>query len=138
MTFSIGYTHSTLEAMATNSQEYSGPLGRADDGGADGGWGNPADQFRADWVALKPNRSNYFLVVQELNGSKLMGECNVFERGSFVSLTHMGYFRPQTDAFIADLKSKDRKSAKECEHINPVGVWLDLGLVSLEVAGTGS
>ena len=53
-------------------------------------------------------------------------------------MTHMGYFKPPKDAFLADLKSKDRRSAKKWEYISAAGVWLELGMASLDVAATES
>ena len=48
----------------------------------------------------------------------------------------MGFFKPPVDAFLSDLRSKDRRSAKEWEYINGAGVWTELGLSALEVAKT--
>ena len=73
-------------------------------------------------------------MVSELNSSKLVGEGSVFERGAHVPVTHMGFFKPPKDAFLADPKSKDRWSAKEWEYINAAGVRLELGMASLDVA----
>ena len=51
-------------------------------------------------------------------------------------ITHMGYFKPPSDAFPIELRSKDLRSAKEWEYTNAIGVWTELGLMSLEVART--
>ena len=48
----------------------------------------------------------------------------------------MGFFKPPSDAFLIELRSKDRWSAKEWEYLNPIGVWTELGLVAMEVART--
>lgn len=72
--------------------------------------------------------------MSELNASKLVGEGSVFERGPFVPITHLGYFKPPVDAFLNELKSKDRRSAKEWEYINAAGVLLETGLASMTLA----
>lgn len=56
----------------------------------------------------------------------------MFERGPYAPVTHMEYFKPPTDGFLSDLKSKDRQSAKEWERINAAGVWTELGIAALE------
>ena len=66
------------------------------------------------WAVAKPLRDYYAVVVSELNASKLVGEVSLFERGPFVPITHLGYCKPQTDAFLNELKSKDLRSAKKC------------------------
>lgn len=86
------------------------------------------------WAVAKPLRNDYAEVVSELNASKLVGEGSVFERGPFVPITHLGYFKPPVDAFLNELKSKDRRSAKEWEYINAAGVWLETGLASMTLA----
>lgn len=53
-----------------------------------------------------------------------------------MSVTHMGYFKPPPDAFLMELRSKDRRSAKEWEYLNAIGVWTELGLTAMEVART--
>lgn len=88
----------------------------------------------AAWKTLPPTRPDYAAVVTLMNANKLVGEASVFERGPHVPVTHMGYFRPPTDAFQVELKSKDRRSAKEWEYVNSAGVWVETGLAALEVA----
>lgn len=61
-------------------------------------------------------------------------EWSVFERGRHVPVTHMGYFKPAATAFLSELRSQDRRSAKEWEYLNVIGVWTELGLAALEVA----
>lgn len=96
----------------------------------------PGAAVRAAWATAKPNRRDYGMVVTELNSSKLVGEGSIFERGPHVPVTHMKYFKPPADAFLADLRSKDRRSAKEWEYVNAAGVWAELGLAALELAKT--
>ena len=78
--------------------------------------------FTAAWATASPERRDYGTVVTELNSLKLVGEESVVERGHHVPVTHMGYFKPLADAFVSDLRSKDRRSAKEWEYINAAGV----------------
>jgi hypothetical protein len=52
------------------------------------------------------------------------GEGSIFERGAHVPVTHMAFFKPPATAFLSELKSKDRWSAKEWENVNAAGVWL--------------
>ena len=99
---------------------------------------NPAAILRAAWAAAAHTKKDYGLVVSELNSSKLVGEGSVFERGAHVPVTHMGYFKPPKDAFLADLKSTDRRSAQEREYINAAGVVLELGMASLDIVATES
>lgn len=107
--------------------------GDDDSGAAQGG---AAREVRTAWAVGKPGRHDFAAVVTELNASKLVGEGSVFERGAHVPVTHMGYFKAPTDAFLTELRSKDRRSAKEWEYVNAAGVWTELGLMSLEVART--
>ncbi|PXF40693.1 hypothetical protein BWQ96_09595 [Gracilariopsis chorda] len=79
----------------------------------DAGPSDAAARLRAAWATLKPSRHDYGKVVTELNASKLVGEGRVFESRPHVLITHMGYFKPETDAFLAGLKNKDPRSAKE-------------------------
>ena len=94
----------------------------------------PGAALRIAWATLKPERRDYGEVVTGLNSLKLVGEGSVFERGPHVPVTHLGYFKPPADAFLADLRSKDRRSAKEWEYLNAIGVCTELGLAALEVA----
>lgn len=91
-------------------------------------------EVRTSWATAKPERGDYATVFNELNAMKLVGEASVFERGPHVPITHMGYFKPPMDAFLTELKSKDRRSAKEWEYVNAAGVWLEAGLASLSLA----
>lgn len=99
---------------------------------------NAAALLRAAWATLKPSRRDFGAVVTELNASRLVGEGGIFERGPHVPVTHMGYFKPPTDAFFTELRAKDRRSAKEWEYINAAGVWAELALMSMELARTGT
>ena len=94
----------------------------------------PALAVRAAWESAVPSRRDYGDVVAELSSLKLVGEGSVFERGPHVPVTHMGYFKPPADAFVSELKSKDRRSAKEWEYVNACSVWTELGLAALGVA----
>lgn len=98
----------------------------------------PALALRAAWESASPSRRDYGDVVAELSSLKLVGEGSVFERGPHVPVTHMGFFKPPADAFISDLRSRDRRSAKEWEYINSAGVRMELGLTALGVAKTQS
>ena len=81
-----------------------------------------------------PSRRDYGDVVAELSSLKLVGEGSIFERGPHVPVTHMGYFKPPADAFVSELRSRDRRSAREWEYVNACGVWTELGLAALGVA----
>lgn len=94
-------------------------------------------ELRALWSSAKPTRHDFASVVNELNSLKLVGEASVFERGAYVPITHMAFFKAPIDAFATDLKSKDRRSAKEWDYINGAGVWLESGLASLRLAREG-
>lgn len=89
---------------------------------------------RTAWLTGKPVRRDFGAVITELNSAKLVGEGSVFERGPHVPVTHLNYFKPPDDAFLSELKLKDRRSAKEWEYVNAAGVWLDMGLSAMLVA----
>lgn len=59
-----------------------------------------------------------------MNALNLVGEGGVFERGPYVLVTHIGYFNPPIEAFLSNLKAKDRQSAMGCEYINAAGIWM--------------
>lgn len=114
----------------------AGPAGRAAPAGPPGvasGDEDVADLVKVSWATAKPTRNDYAVVVNDINAAKLVGEGSAFERGPHVPVTHFGYFKPPIDAFITDLKAKDRRSAKEWEYINAAGVWTEVGLSSLSV-----
>lgn len=90
--------------------------------------------MRDAWSVGKTTKVEYADVVQELNATKLVGEASVFERGPHFPVTHMAYFKPVTDAFLVELKNKDRRSGKEWEYINSSGVWIETGLIALDIA----
>lgn len=98
--------------------------------------GNAAGKLRTAWATLRPSKRDFGAVVAELNASRLVGEGGVFERGAHVPVTHMGYFKPPVDAFLSELRSRDRRSAKEWEYVNAAGVWAELAMVALEFART--
>lgn len=81
----------------------------------------------------KPTKGDYAAVVTDINATKLVGEATVFEREPHVPITHLAYFKPNKDAFLVELKSKDRRSAKEWEYINGAGTWVETGLSALSV-----
>lgn len=62
----------------------------------------------------------YSQVVEALNANKLFREVSIFERGPHVPVTHMAYLKPLMDAFLVELKSKDRRSAKKWEYTKGV------------------
>lgn len=105
----------------------------ADNGSASGVQG-AATRLRASWGVAKPSRQDYGKEVTEVKASRLVGEGRVFERGPHVSVTHMGFFKPPSDALLTELRQKDRRSAKEWEYINCTGVWAELGQIALEIA----
>lgn len=76
---------------------------------------NPAVIVRAPWAAAAHASKYYGLAVSELNSSKSVSEGSVFERGAHFPVTHMAYFKPPKDAFLADRKSRDRQYSKEWE-----------------------
>lgn len=93
--------------------------------------------LRGMWATAKPTRHDYAAVVGEMNAAKLAGDGSVFERGHHVPITHMAYFKPPMDAFVAELKTKDRRSVKEWEYVNGAGVWLETGLAALSLCKEG-
>jgi hypothetical protein len=68
---------------------------------------------------------------------QMVGEGIIFERGAHVHMTHVAFFKPPATAFLSELKSKDRRSAKEWEYVNTAGVWLELGQVALAIVTVG-
>ena len=87
--------------------------------------------LRAMWATSEPTRHDFAAVVNEIIAAKLVGEGRVFERGPYVPITHLAYFKPPMDAFAVELKTKDRRSVKEWEYVNAAGVWLETGLAAL-------
>ena len=86
------------------------------------------------WRTAEPDRMDYATVVGDMNANRLVGDATIFERAVHVPVTHMGYFKPNSDAFLLELKAKDRRSAKEWEYVNGAGVWVETGLAALDVA----
>lgn len=41
-----------------------------------------------------------------MNAAKIVGEASVFERGPHVPITHMGYFKPNLDAFAVQIRQR--------------------------------
>lgn len=50
----------------------------------------------------------------------------------------MGYFKPPSDAFLSQLKRKNRRSAKEWKYVNAARVWADMAMVAICIAKTES
>lgn len=48
-----------------------------------------------------------------MNANRLIGDTTIVERAIHFCVLHMGYFKPNSDAFMLKLKAKDRRSAKE-------------------------
>ncbi|PXF40470.1 hypothetical protein BWQ96_09819 [Gracilariopsis chorda] len=94
--------------------------------------------LRGMWATAKPTGHDFAAVVNELNAAKLVGEGSVFQRGPYVPITHMAFFKPPMDAFTVELKTKDRRSVKEWEYINGAGVWLETGLAALMLCKEGT
>lgn len=68
---------------------------------------------------------------------KLVGESIVFDRGSYVPITHMSSFKTPIDAFATELKSKDLRSGKEWDYFNGAGTWVESGLAAPRLACEG-
>jgi hypothetical protein len=79
------------------------------------------------WKTAESNHSDYGLAVAELNSSQMVGNGNVFERGSHVPVTQLAYFKPPASAFSSEFRAKYRRSAKEWEYVNAAGVWVEWG-----------
>lgn len=92
--------------------------------------------MRASWSTLKSGRRIFGKVVTELNDSKLVGEGSVSNRGPHVQVTDMKYFNPPADAFLMNLRVKDRRSAKEWEYVNLAVVWAEMAGMESKVAKT--
>ena len=90
-------------------------------------------ELQEKWAVAKPTKVDFAAVVTDINATKLVGEASVFERGPHLPITHMAYFKPNMDAFLVELKSKDRRSAKEWEYVNGSGVWVETGLSALSL-----
>lgn len=88
-------------------------------------------RLRERWALAKSTRNDFVLVGSDINAAKLVCEASIFERGSHVPITHSGYIKPRTDAFLVELLSKDRRSAKERDYVNGAGVWIATGLSAL-------
>ena len=92
---------------------------------------------RAAWTVRQPGRAQYAEVVQELNTLIMFGEGRIFDRGPYVPVKHMAYFKPPVDAFFTKLQQKDRRSAKERDYVNSAGVWADIAYRALSLAKAG-
>ena len=56
--------------------------------------------IRAEWEVTKPQRAHYAEIVQLLSQLRENGEGSIFRRGPHVQASHLGFFRPETDAFF--------------------------------------
>jgi hypothetical protein len=95
------------------------------------------EELRTAWKAATPTRQDFGAVVSELQSMQMVEEGSIFERGAHVPVTHMAFFKPLATAFLSELKSKDRRSAKEWEYVNAAGVWLELGQAALAIVKDG-
>ena len=86
---------------------------------------------RAVWATGEPKDPDYAVVVSGMHATKLVGRASVFARLDHVPITHMGYLKPENNAFLVELKTKDRRSAKKWEYVNGAGMWVDIGLSAL-------
>jgi hypothetical protein len=93
--------------------------------------------LRTAWKEATPTRQDFGAVVSELQSMQMVGEGSIFEREAHVPVTQMAFFKPPATAFLSELKSKDRRSAKKWEHVNAAGVWLELGQAALAIEKDG-
>lgn len=87
-------------------------------GGAGRGNESSADLLRTSWASLKPDSREFGQVIAASNSSKMVGEGSLFEQWAHVPVTHVGHFKPPPDALLSELRSKDRRSAKEWDYVN--------------------
>lgn len=59
------------------------------------------------WRKVEPDRMDYATVVGDMNSNRLLGDATIFEQVYQFPVTHMGYFKPKSDAFLLELKAKD-------------------------------
>lgn len=90
--------------------------------------------MRTAWATIEPGCTDFGAVLIEVNSSKLISKGSVLERGAHVPINDMGYFKPPQDAFLSEMRAKDRRSDKEWESVNAAGVWTETGLVAMELA----
>lgn len=64
-------------------------------------------ELQEKWAVSKPTRTYFAAVVTDINATQLLGEASVLERGPNVPIMNMSYFKPNMDAFLVELKSKD-------------------------------
>lgn len=48
-------------------------------------------------------------------------------------MTHIGYLKPPSVAFLTELRAKDRKSANKWDFINSSIIWVEMGRTDLSV-----
>lgn len=85
-------------------------------------------------ATAKSERSHSAAVVSKLNAMRFVGEANVLELGSHVSITHFSLFKPPVDALFVELKTRDRRCAKKVGYKNAADVWLETKLTRLQLA----
>lgn len=76
---------------------------------------------------------DYVVVVSYMHDGKLLGCANAFKRADHVPKTQIGYFKPENNAFMVEMKAKDRRSAEDWVYVNGAGVWLETGLTTMEI-----
>jgi hypothetical protein len=50
--------------------------------------------LRSAWKAATPTRQDFGAVVSELQSIQMFGEGSIFERGAYVPVIHMAFFKP--------------------------------------------
>lgn len=63
------------------------------------------------WRTVELDRIYYVTVVGYMNAKRLFDDATIFERADHVPVTHMGYFKPNSDAFfwISSPRNDDRR-----------------------------
>lgn len=60
-------------------------------------------EVKMAWAMRNPTRRKVGEVVTEHMSLKVFGNGNIFERGTHVPVTNMGYFKPPTNVFLLPL-----------------------------------
>lgn len=63
----------------------------------------PGTTVRTLWVVDKPGSRDYGEGANELNSLKLVAKRSVFEQGAHVPVSHFGYLKHPSDAFLSEL-----------------------------------
>ena len=97
----------------------------------------PGQEFEAFWgaftkrvAAVECSEHEYKLVASALADAKNLGQSTLFDRCPHVPTNHLPYFKPEPNAFLIELKNKDRRSHKEWEYLNTAGVWLEIAVAA--------